>query len=201
MRRAWCCALLIVVGACSADDEPVTADSEFDSALDSISADGSGDVGEPTDLGLEDTTLGDVDVDSEVDAYDPMDGVSDGISEVTDGPDVPTEATWWTVPLGAAGDLYRGRLLDGFGFRLVGANATILRPLGDGWVRESAPWSTLDLYDIAANGDDVQAVGAAGSWLRRTKDGSWQHWANDIEVTLRAIAIASDGALAAGDQG
>ena len=107
----------------------------------------------------------------------------------------PPPAGWQRVELGAAGDLHTVRFLSG-GFQAAGDGGTILRPIGDGWVREWTPIDAQSISDLAAS----DAVGLGGTWLTRGADGAW-HAVATTTVDLHGAATLGADTLAVGAGG
>ncbi|MBR58857.1 MAG: hypothetical protein CMH54_12665 [Myxococcales bacterium] len=158
------------------------------------------DVG--ADLG---DTLTDVGGDVGTDQNSGTDGDSDvGVdSSDTGGGDTNTTIVyeWAPIPVGAAGDLHRVRYLPAVGFRIVGHGGTILRPVGDGWVREWTPNTAQAIRDIEVHQGNMHAVGEYGTWLSQDGNGMWQSQDPGVDIHLRGLTSVSDALVAVGNSG
>ncbi len=126
---------------------------------------------------------------------------SDGSDTNTDDTTTTVTYEWSPIPIGAAGDLHRIRYLPAIGFRIVGSSGTILRPVGEGWVREWTPNTAQAMRDIEVHNDVMHAVGEYGTWLTQDSDGMWQSVDPGVDVHLRGITSVSDAVVAVGNSG
>jgi|GEM_PF-3005549 len=122
-------------------------------------------------------------------------------ADTTEGSDVfqAPPAEWEEILVGTSGDIHRCRYLPGLGFRLVGDSGSVLRAVGDGWVREWSPYDTATLRDVTAGEDgSYHAVGHDGAWLVRDELGRWQAVNAGVDVNLHGIAGLPRAVVAVG---
>ena len=104
--------------------------------------------------------------------------------------------TTWPAPF-ARGDVWGRTRDDVFA---VGERGAILHFDGTAWHAERSGTED-DLAAVAGTADQVFAVGAGGTILRRQSDATWVREPTPTRATLRDVELTGDGWFAVGDDG
>ena len=104
--------------------------------------------------------------------------------------------TKWPAPF-ARGDVWGRAPSDVFA---VGEHGAILHFDGAAW-RAEPSGTAADLVAVAGRGDQVFAVAADGTVVRRRGDATWVREATPTSATLRDVEVTGDGWFAVGDGG